>query len=124
MQGPWHVPVSQLWFVIAAVGLGSGGCADHDPDPYQPLTEACDACLLETGPDGCGDAYEACEELDSCEPVVLCELGQQCYTEPSSGDCSRTRGCESGADEAALEAAAEFEACARSVCAEVCSFKE
>jgi len=107
---------------MTAFGLALGSCSDPDPDPYQPLTEACDACLLEPGSEGCGDAYQACEEMESCEPVVLCELGQQCYTEPSRGDCSRTRGCESGADSTELEAAAEFEACARSVCAEVCSF--
>lgn len=124
MQGFRPVPVSQFWIVIALVGLGSGSCSDHNPDPYQPLTDACDACLLQAGPGGCGDAYEACESLEACEPVVLCELNQQCYTKPSSGDCSRARGCESGADTEELEAAAEFEDCARSVCVEVCSFVE
>ena len=124
MRGFLQVQSGLVWSAITAAGLGLIGCSDHDPDPYQPLTEACDACLLRTGSDGCGDAYEACEELESCEPVVLCELGQQCYTEPESSGCSRTRGCESGADSKELEAAAEFEACARSVCAESCSFME
>ena len=124
MQRPRQVTTSLLWSLIAVLGLAPGGCSDHNPDPYQPLTEACDACLLEPGPEGCGDAYQACEELASCESVVLCELGQQCYTEPGSGDCSRVKGCESGANAEALEAAAVFEQCARSVCAEVCSYVE
>lgn len=126
MQNLRRVRTAAFCSVIAACGLApwGSGCSDPSPDPYQPLSEACDACLLEPGAEGCGDSYEACEELESCEPVVLCELGQGCYNEPSDGDCSRVKGCESGADEAELDAAAAFEACARSVCADVCSFKE
>lgn len=124
MQTLSRVSASPLGSMLAAIAFAAGGCSDHNPDPYQPLTEACDECLLASGADGCGDAYEACEDLVRCEPVVLCELGQQCYTEPSSGDCSRVKGCESGADMTALHAASEFEECARSVCADVCSYVE
>ena len=106
------------------VCLTALGCSGSDPDPYQPLSEACDACLLRADEDGCGDAYDACEALAECESIVLCELGQQCYAEPSDGSCSRTAGCESGADEAELASSEEFEECARSVCADVCDFVE
>jgi len=110
--------------MVRVVWLPAFGCSDANPDPYQPLSEACDACLLREGADGCGDTYEACEALADCESVVLCELGQQCYAEASGGDCSRKAGCESGADAEELASSEEFEECARSVCADVCDFVE
>lgn len=119
-----RVGISPVWCVITLACLTAFGCSGSDPDPYQPLSEACDACLLRADEDGCGDAYDACEALDECEPIVLCELGQQCYAEASDGDCSRKAGCESGADEEELASSEEFEECARSVCADVCDFVE
>jgi len=101
-----------------------GGCGGHDPDPYQPLTEACDACLREPGSTGCGDTYQACIELASCESLVLCELNQQCYFEPSSSDCAAARGCETDIGSSEAELADSFEACARSTCREACDFAE
>ena len=118
-SAPWVIVILRL-----TVGVCVEACSSSNPDPYQPLSEACDSCLLEAGPEGCGDAYAICEALDECEAVVLCELQQQCYTESSDGSCSRARGCESGADTAELEASAAFEQCARSVCAETCDFVE
>ena|SRR6187399_77177 len=124
MQVPKCVRTTSALWVIVMVGACALACSSSNPDPYQPLSEACDSCLLEEGSDGCGDAYATCEALEQCEAVVLCELQQQCYTEASDGDCSKVRGCESGADAEELEASAAFEQCARSVCAEICSFVE
>lgn len=124
MRTFWRVRIRLLSCSVAAACFAAPGCSGSDPDPYQPLSEACDACLLRDGGDGCGDTYEACEELAECESIVLCELGQQCYAEPSSGDCSRKAGCQSGADAEELRSSEAFEACARSVCADVCDFVE
>ncbi len=109
--------------VTLALGLASA-CGEPDPDPYQPLSQACDDCLLEAGSMGCGDQYDECEREAACEDVVLCQLLQQCYREPAEGDCSEQRGCIDGSttdDE--LESAHTFESCARTTCGHVCDFE-
>lgn len=98
------------------------GCSSPSPDPYQPLTPECETCLLESGPAGCGDSYQACAGVTRCETVILCELRQQCYAQSSLSSCSRDRGCQDGASMQALDEAAGFEACARTICAEPCFF--
>ena len=114
---------SALWLMVM-LGACALACSSSNPDPYQPLSEACDSCLLDQGPEGCGDAYDTCEALDQCEAVVLCELQQQCYTESSDGDCSGRGAARVVPTRQELEASAAFEQCARSVCAEICAFVE
>lgn len=120
MKRPFASALSAL--VVLAGPIWS--CGSPDPDPYQPLSQACDDCLLRAGPTGCGDNYDECESKPDCEDVVLCELLQQCYTRPSGDGCSSQRGCREGASETELALAAEFEDCARSVCAADCDFVE
>lgn len=112
-----------LSFLVVETVLISS-CGSSDPDPYQPLSQACDDCLRRIGSTGCGDSYDACSAEPDCEDVVLCELLQQCYTEPSGDACSSDKGCQEGAPQSALERAASFEDCARTVCAAACDFVE
>ena len=102
--------------------LAQVACSDPDPDPYQPLTEECDACLLELGTAGCGDQYRRCEAQRACDELVLCELKQQCYREPAASGCANVRGCEEDLTEQELELSEAFESCARQTCGQVCDF--
>ena len=108
-----------LWALLM---MGQVACSDPDPDPYQPLTEECDACLLDRGTAGCGDQYRECEELPACDALVLCELRQQCYSEPADSGCAAARGCEDKVTQQELELGEAFEMCARETCGHVCGF--
>jgi hypothetical protein len=114
-------PAALAWFWAPLVVL-QVACSDPDPDPYQPLTEECDACLLESGAAGCGEQYRECEALPACDELVLCELAQQCYREPAHGSCASVRGCGEGVTEQELELSEAFETCARETCGQVCDF--
>ncbi len=111
--------------LLSASMLGAG-CSDDPVDIYQPLSDACNACLSESSDAGasCRVELQACSDTPACEDYVYCQLRLRCYEEPASSGCEEERGCSLSVDAApeASERAAAFEQCARTVCAAQCEF--
>jgi hypothetical protein len=109
--------------VLVATAPMLAACESDPDDGLPPFSEACDACLSR---EACAAQWDACSAIPECDAHVVCVLREQCYTEPSDSRCATDAGCalEEDAGEDALESSRDFEACARTECAEVCGFVE
>lgn len=119
-------------------GLGLGGCAGTPDNSYEPVSDACLECLSEKKSAGCKAQYDACEEVDSCDDYVVCQLMGRCFEQQRTSGCEKELACmrppnqslsdaaslqgDAGAAASPRELAKAVESCARSTCAKTCGF--
>lgn len=112
-----------LVVILISAGLCIS-CSEDSSRYWDPLSEECDQCLSQGGTEGCETLWRECDEISGCADYVLCQLDRNCYASPPDSGCEERGGCELAADaaEGAEEAAAAFEACARTDCSEACDY--
>lgn len=126
-----------FWALLGVGGLGLGGCDENPDNNYEPVSDACIACLSEKKSSGCKVEYDACEQVNSCDAYVTCQLMGQCFERRRGSGCEQELGCnrpprevlsdaasqnDAGGSLSPRELASAVENCARTTCAKTCGF--
>lgn len=119
--------------LLSVVGLAAG-CTPEPDNNYEPVSDACLACLSEHETNGCKAQFDACEGVDACDDYVVCQLMGRCFTQKPNSGCEEALACyepsdkapanDAGTGKSPRDLARAVEKCARSTCARVCDFVE